>query len=80
MTLELTAESKKLLLALVEDADNWGGTCSPSYEHITPETRGNLTDLKRHQLATTFKDNGIVWIEITPAGFELAATIAKEAV
>lgn len=37
------------------------------------EDRGNLTQLKRAGLITTFADEGCTWITFTPAGVALAA-------
>lgn len=70
----LTPESAALLKAIVRDAGNWGGT-PPTYEHITKAGRGNLTDLKRKKLVSTFRSDGHEWIEILPAGKALAATL-----
>ena len=68
----LTPESAKLFAAIVADAPNWSGT-PPCYNHITSATRGNLTQLKRKGLVTTFKSDGEEWITITEAGRNFAA-------
>lgn len=66
----LTPESKVLLDKMVADAPNWGGL-TPLFNHITKETRGNLTQLKRKGLVRTFKSEGEEWAEFT----ELTATV-----
>ena len=72
-TTTLTAASLTLFLALAADAGNWSGT--PLWGGNVGGSRadnGNLTDLKRRGLLTTFSDDG-EWITFTPAGVELAA-------
>jgi len=66
----LTPASKSLFISFAEDADNWGG--EPLLD-ITAEQRGNLTDLKKHGLLTTFRDEGCDWVIFTDAGREFAA-------
>jgi hypothetical protein len=68
-TTELTAESKALFLELANDAGDWEG--SPMVD-VTPATRGNLTDLKKKGLITTFVDEGIAWVTFTESGITLA--------
>ena len=66
----LTQESLKLFLAHARDAGNWNGF--PMLD-ITKEGRGNLTQLKKAGLCTTFRDEGIDWMDFTDAGIKLAA-------
>lgn len=67
----LTPASEELFLAIAKDFHNWSGT-PPCYNHITPQTRGNLTQLKRAKLVTTFKSDGEEWIAFTEAGIAKA--------
>jgi hypothetical protein len=68
-TTELTAESKALFCKLANDACNWVG--NPMVD-VTPANRGNLTDLKKKGLITTFTDEGIAWVTFTESGIVLA--------
>lgn len=70
MTNTLTAASHELFMQLARDAGNWNGC--PMVD-VTPEQRGNLTDLKRSGLLSTFTDEGIVWADFTEAGRKYAA-------
>jgi hypothetical protein len=70
MTNNLTQDSFNLFIALAEDAANWMG--QPLID-ITKEQRGNLTDLKRKNLLTTFCDEGCEWASFTAEGIALAA-------
>jgi hypothetical protein len=70
----LTEDSAKLFTAVVKDLMNWGDT-TPCFNHLTAQTRGNLTDLKKRGLVTTFKSDGEEWIELTPAGVAHAMEI-----
>lgn len=63
----LTPSSQHLFESIVRAAGNWSGT-PPCYELINSQTRGNLTQLKRERLVTTFRSDGEEWISITPAG------------
>ncbi len=63
----LTPSSQHLFTAIVGAAGNWSGT-PPCYELINSQTRGNLTQLKRAGLVTTFRSDCEEWISITPAG------------
>ncbi|HHJ15903.1 MAG TPA: hypothetical protein ENJ80_04310 [Gammaproteobacteria bacterium] len=69
-TIKLTAASKKLFLALANDAENWSGT--PMFEGSKSE-RGNLTDLKKKGLVTTDTDEGVLWVGFTDTGIAYAA-------
>ena len=67
--MKITNESLKVFLSHAADACNWNGT--PMLE-ITKEQRGNLTQLKKAGLLTTFRSDGIDWVDFTEAGIELA--------
>lgn len=74
MTATITAESLKLFLAFADDAGNWSGNpLVGGNVEVTAATRGNLTQLKKEGLLTTFRDEGCVWVEFTDAGKKLAA-------
>lgn len=66
----LTADSLELFLGLAEDADNWSG--NPLIT-LTAAQRGNLTDLKKRGLLSTFDDGGCDFAIFKPAGIALAA-------
>lgn len=68
-TANLTADSLALFDRLANDAPNWSG--SPMVD-VSPAERGNLTQLKRAKLLTTFVDEGIAFADFTPAGVALA--------
>lgn len=54
----LTQASLNLLLNLVADSGNWSNN---TMIDITSEERGNLTQLKKSGLLTTWTDEGIQW-------------------
>jgi len=66
----MTPNTEKLFKELAEDAANWSGT--PLLD-ITAAQRGNLTDLKKLGLVTTWRDEGCDWVDFTDAGKALAA-------
>lgn len=70
MAANITPESLDLFLDLAKDAGNWSGN-PPVWG--TKEQRGNLTQLKRAGLLTTFTDRGDAFAEFTEAGQALAA-------
>lgn len=72
--MKLTQSSRQLFEQIVKDLTNWSGA-SPCFNYITAQGRGNLTDLKRKGLVTTFKVEGEEWIKLTQAGKELAEKI-----
>lgn len=72
---DLFPDSLALFTAFAKDSGNWSGT--PMID-ITPEQRGNLTDLKRKGLVTTSTDEGIQWLSFTALGKELAKEIGHE--
>jgi hypothetical protein len=69
-TTEITEKSLELFLALADDAGNWSGTPAA---WVSAEERGNLTQLKRAGLLTTFVDEGDPFAVFTEAGVALAA-------
>lgn len=75
-SINLTKTSLDLFVAYAEDADNWsgmplvGGNVGGSKEE-----RGNLTQLKKAGLITTFVDEGCTWIIFTDMGVEYAAAL-----
>jgi hypothetical protein len=70
----ITPQSLNVFLAYAKDADNWSGTpCVGGNVGGTPEERGNLTQLKKAGLITTFTDYGQTWIDFTETGKALAA-------
>jgi len=76
MNIELTEASKALFLAYAKDAGNWSGTpLVGGNVGGSKEDRGNLTDLKKKGLITTFRDEGCDWLSFTPAGKAYAAEL-----
>lgn len=67
----ITDQSKALFLAYAHDAGNWSGTPllgeGGNVDH-SKEARGNLTQLKRAGLVTTFRYEGCMWVQPTEAG------------
>ena len=70
--IELTEASKAVFVKYANDAGNWSGM--PMLDG-NKEERGNLTDLKRKKLITTFRDEGIDWVSFTDLGVAYAATL-----
>jgi hypothetical protein len=74
LKIKLTPRSLEIFKQAAEDAGNWSGTpCLGGNFDFTKEDRGNLTQLKRAKLLTTFRDNGEEWIQFTQLGREFAA-------
>lgn len=73
MAKQLTPASQALFNALAEDSPNWSGT-PPTDGNVgmSKEGRGNLTQLKRAGLVTTFSDEGVTWVCFTDKGVALA--------
>jgi len=71
----LTEKSLELFLDYARDAGNWSGTpLVGGNVGGTAQDRGNLTQLKRAGLLTTFRSSdGERWIEFSDKGRELAA-------
>ena len=75
----LTDASKALFVAYANDAGNWNGTPMVGGNvGGSKEDRGNLTDLKRKGLLTTFRDEGLDWVSFTDAGLDYAKSIGIE--
>jgi hypothetical protein len=73
--MNITTASLALFDDLAADAPNWSG--QPLLDGnvvITKEERGNLTQLKRAGLLTTFLDEGNIWVIFTDKGEEFAAS------
>lgn len=68
--IDITITSLDLFLAYAKDAGNWSGT--PMISGSKAE-RGNLTQLKRAGLLTTFESDGCTFVSFTEAGRQLAA-------
>ena len=77
--IELTEASKALFLAYAKDSGNWSGTpLVGGNVGGSKEDRGNLTDLKKKGLITTFKSDGLDWVSFTPLGVEYAKSNGVE--
>lgn len=73
ITPTLTADSLRLFKDIANDAGNWGGTPMVGGNVCTTKADlGNLTDLKKHGLLSTFESDGCYFIDFTPAGLALA--------
>lgn len=69
----ITETSLKVFLNYAKDAPNWGGSpLAGGNVGGSREERGNLTQLKKAGLITTFVDEGNTWINFTVAGRALA--------
>ena len=72
--MNITNASAELFLAYAKDACNWNGTpLVGGNVGGSKEERGNLTQLKRAGLITTFADEGLTWIAFTESGKAFAA-------
>ena len=69
-SMNLTPASLAVFIRHAKDAGNWNG--QPMLD-ITKEQRGNLTDLKVKGLVTTWRDEGIEWMQFTDSGKAFAA-------
>ena len=71
--INITETSKNLFLAFARDAGNWSGMpCVGGNVGGSKEDRGNITQLKKAGLITTFADEGQTWVLFTKAGIEFA--------
>jgi hypothetical protein len=71
--ISLTEASQKLFIAYAEDACNWSGTpLVGGNVGGTKEDQGNLTDLKKKGLLSTFKSDGLEWVSFTDQGIAYA--------
>jgi hypothetical protein len=69
----ITETTKALFLAYAKDADNWSGTPMVGGNvGGSAEERGNLTQMKKAGLVTTFNDEGCTWLRFTPEGVKFA--------
>lgn len=68
--MNITETSLKLFLSIAVEANDWNG--QPLFDG-SKEDRGNLTQLKKADLLTTFTDEGCLWVDFTDAGRALAA-------
>ncbi len=65
----LTPRTLALFLEYARDAGNWSGTpLVGGNVGGSKEDRGNITQMKRAGLVTTFVDEGNTWLEFTAAG------------
>jgi hypothetical protein len=74
----ITDQSKALFLAYARDGGNWSGTPllgEGSNVDSSKEARGNLTQLKRAGLVTTFRYEGCMWVKPTDAGKAFAVEL-----
>lgn len=70
--MNITDQSKAVFASYAEDAGNWNG-----YPLISGDKaeRGNLTQLKRAGLITTWVDEGCAFMSFTDAGVAYAAEL-----
>jgi len=61
----LTPKTLDLFVRLAHDAPEWNGT--PLLD-VTSEERGNVTALKINGYITTFRDEGMIWVDFTEKG------------
>ena len=73
---KITEASKAVFVMYAKDAGNWSGTpLVGGNVGGTKEERGNLTQLKKAELITTFFDEGCTWVDFTDAGKEYAKSL-----
>lgn len=65
MDLNITLQSNEVFRRYAEEANDWAG--SPMVDGNVEE-RGNLTQLKKAGLITTFMSDGIKWLCFTSTG------------
>lgn len=84
MDIDITPRSLQIFLAYAGDAKNWGGiSLWDGNVRSTQEDKGNLTQLKKAGLVTTWNEKNpssdpgeqptLTWIEFTQPGRALAA-------
>jgi len=72
----LTATSYKLFCDLANDAGNWSGEpMLGGNVGSDAALRGNIADLKKKGLITTFRDEGCTFVQFTDAGVAYAASL-----
>jgi predicted transcriptional regulator len=72
----ITTDSLELFKALAKDAGNWGGT--PMIGGAAWDARtgnGNLTDLEKRGLLSTFESDGCTFVEFTDKGVAFAESL-----
>ena len=70
----LTAASLELFLEFAKDACNWNGyPLVDGNVVLGSEGRGNLTQLKRAGLLSTFREDGCLWVQFSELGVKFAA-------
>jgi hypothetical protein len=71
--MNITEESRRVFLMYAEDACNWSGNV-PIGGNVggSAQERGNLTQLKRAGLITTFDYDGWTWVAFTDSGRDYA--------
>ena len=71
--MKITEKSLQLFLAYARDAGNWSGS-PPIGGNVggRKEDRGNITQLKRAGLLSTYENDGFAWIQFTAEGIKLA--------
>ena len=75
----ITNESFNVFIAYLLDAPNWSGTpLVGGNVGGSKEERGNLTQLKRAGLITTFRDEDETWINFTEKGVALAHDLGRD--
>tara|TARA_Y100000310_G_C20342650_1_gene650535 strand:- start:72 stop:305 length:234 start_codon:yes stop_codon:yes gene_type:complete len=67
--MNITAESTRVFTNYFKDKGNWGGTpMIGGNVGGSKEERGNLTQLKKAKLITTFRSDGFEWVDFTDTG------------
>lgn len=74
--LGITQASFDLFKKFAMDAGNWGGMplVGGNFQ-LSQADKGNLTDLKKHGLLTTWVDEGLAWVQFTDRGAEIGRTL-----
>jgi len=67
----LSPECRDFLFELLRDSVNWSGT--PMVDLVDRKEKGFLTNLKKAGFLTTFRDEGIQWVEWTEKTKEYAS-------
>jgi len=75
----LSPSSEALFIRLVQDAGNWSGEpmLGGNFD-IDEAAKGNITDLKRKKLITTYTDRGDVFVQFTASARELANSLGLQ--
>jgi hypothetical protein len=81
MNVNITDRSKTLFVEYAKDAGNWNGNPlvglggNVTTESTAKEERGNLTQLKKAGLVTTFNDGRDQFLDFTDKGREYAESL-----